>query len=230
MGTKQTAQLIIKLLQDILLLTKELSAMNGQVDDYIKTLIENGAVIIVDDDEDENDGENRKRNRDINVEDVHAEVDTNTLVVRGVPKQYKLVHRSYLSRLEKSILITKAAEKLSSSSRYPTENPLASQLFAAALLAAPALSLYAAEAITPIIITAYLAMVDPLNVINANNKKSLFSPSASTSTLKKKIIEYSADCLILFATKIEGSKVYITCDKGNKKRVIPFCKSTVVVG
>ena len=46
----------------------------------------------------------------------------------------------------------------------------------------------------------------------------------SRSTLRSMLIEYAVDCLLLLSDKVAGKKIFMTCDKGNKKGLGHFVK------
>ena len=83
------------------------------------------------------------------------------------------------------------------------DNPLADQLFAAALLAAPGLSLFAAETFIPIVVSSFLAMTGQFDIENMDIKC-----LPSRSTLRSMLIECAVDCLLLLSDKVAGKKFH----------------------
>ena len=233
LGPKETAKLISILLRRNQCMSQELSLLRASVaaeeDAVVETLRQHGAVIdlvgedtpptVVTPPNQPIPNANTKKLRRVNVNDQSVTVDRQTFIIRNVPNRLRLVQASRLSFLEKQDLRVSQSAKSISASRYVAQNPLADRLFAAALLAAPGLSLNAAETFIPVVVAGHLAMTGQHDLHGLD-----FKCFPSQATLRQKLIDYAVDCLILLADKLGGAKLFMTCDKGNKKGLGHFVK------
>ena len=236
MGLTETAKLISALIRRNHCLTKELSALRASAakddDDILQKFQQHGAVIDL-----SADGTDKpavtlsptrrvdtttvtaKPLRRVNLVDRQITIDKQTFWVKNVPNKVKLVNASRLTFLEKQDQRVATSTKSVSATRYTRNNVLADRLFAAALLSAPALSLVAAETFIPVAVAAHIAMTGQYDLSQLD-----FKCFPSQATLRQKLIEYAVDCLIILADAINDSKIFITCDKGNKKGLGHFVK------
>ena len=73
-------------------------------------------------------------------------------------------------------------------------------------------------------VSSFLAMTGQFDVKNTD-----FKCLPSRYKIKKILIEFAVDCLLLLSDKVAGKVIFMTCDKGNKKGLGALCEGAVVV-
>jgi hypothetical protein len=163
-----------------------------------------------------------KPTRLLGTKDVPVTVNGNQHVVKNMPVTYELVHKSQHTKLKNSKGELVAVKKSLDRERF-RGGELANRLYAAAMIATPALALSAAVTFIPLVIAAFLADTGDEKKFKDLPNLTLSFPSAAH--LSKCITNYAVDCLIEVAEELNKAQyVALSCDKGNKKGVGHFVK------
>jgi len=143
--------------------------------------------------------------------------------VLNIPSTHKVVHKNYLSRLEsESETLWKIRLKLQQH-QYYTDSVFAQGLWSIAMAACPALPMSAAQFMIPLIVWVFFYDTGLFDYKRFD--KTLFSRSfPSDNTLRKYSLATAARDTMLLGHQLRDSKIYMSCDKGNKKGIGHFVK------
>ena len=138
-----------------------------------------------------------------------------------IPHTHKIVNASHNKRWENdSIQLAKVVHKLQSSC-FTTNSVFSQTLFSLAMASAPALALSAAQHLIPLCFMAFIYDTELFRRININQ----FATSFPSDWLLRKYIHHqAARDTISMGMKSRGKRLYLSCDKGNKRGVSHFIK------
>jgi hypothetical protein len=137
---------------------------------------------------------------------------------------HKVVHKSHLSCLENIAEQQKRLRGSFNRLRFSGQaSPHVKTLIATIAAAALSFALSTLAFIMPLIVGAFLVDHGVLEYAKFNLIK-FCSSFPSEKYLRSTVIAQAAECTLVFAKRLEGMKVYISCDKGNKKGVGHFVK------
>jgi len=138
-----------------------------------------------------------------------------------IPHTHKIVHRDHNKRIENdSELLLKVVNKLESSC-FSTNSVFSQTLFSLAMASAPPLALSAAQYMIPLCFMAFIYDTELFRRININCFVNSFP---SDWTLRKFIHHQATRDTISMGRKLSGKRMYLSCDKGNKRGVSHFIK------
>ena len=135
-----------------------------------------------------------------------------------IPSTHKIVHKGYLSRLEKESEILYKIRAKMQQSQHQTDSAFAQGLWSIALAAVPALAMSAAQFFIPMMFCVFLCDTGLFDYKKFD--RTLFARSfPSDNTLRKySLLSASRDAMLL-GHELRESKTCMSCDKGNKKGI-----------
>ena len=144
----------------------------------------------------------------------------NNQVVQNVPKNFDLISKNELSRLQGIAEKYKKLEKDAIGSKKCTWNDRARAYLATGIAQVPYASFYALEQFIPCVITGLFAAAQiPIEF------KDVTRSCPSEKNLSEITIDGAVNCLLWVQMKIKGaSAVFLSCDKGHRKGVDHFAK------
>ena len=138
-----------------------------------------------------------------------------------LPNSHAVISRSWLSRLKKSETLSRKLKATISNARQYRSSPLGQRLYAAALIQAPRMSLYAAEQVIPLIVSAFIEDAG----ISSADPAAVAKSCPSAKTLNSFIVDGSIDSILWLEEQFRDAvAVFIACDKGNRKGIDHFPK------
>jgi len=143
-----------------------------------------------------------------------------------LPSTHKVVLKSDLSRWEKDLLILRNVRKKMQSVSYST-NICGQTTWAIALASVPALGMSAAQCFVALV---FYAMMIDTGLFNFRSKRKPFNMHTfaqsfpSEGHLRKLMNNQAARDTMSLGKQIRTKRVYLACDKGNKKGVSHFIK------
>ena len=144
-------------------------------------------------------------------------------VVENVPKTHAVVPKAHLKRLQNKEKKLTDLEKQFKRKRFPDVSMGTKTTIAMALVSVPALALKAAQYFIPSIVAAFLLESKILNYKTFDALE--FARSfPSEFYFRSLMFEQAAKCLVSFAVELRDKRVFLSCDKGNKKGVGHFVK------
>jgi len=138
-----------------------------------------------------------------------------------IPHTHKIVHCDHNKQIENnSVLLAKVVHKLQSSC-FSTQSVFLQTLFSLAMASALALALSAAQCFIPLCFMAFIYDTELFHRIEITK----FVTSFPSDWLLRKYIHHQAtrDALSM-GRKLRGKRIYLSCDKGNKRGVSHFIK------
>jgi len=141
----------------------------------------------------------------------------------NVPSTHKIVHKNFVSRMEKdSQILWNVRLKLQQNQHY-TDSVFGQSMWSIAMAACPALPLSAAQWLIPLIAWAFFYDTGLFDYKRFDN--TMFARSfPSDNTLRKFCLSTAARDTMLLGHQLRDSKIYMSCDKGNKKGIGHFVK------
>ena len=144
-------------------------------------------------------------------------------VVKNVPKTHAVVPKAHLKRLQNKEKKLNDLEKQFKRKRFPDVCMSTKTTIAMALVSVPALALKAAQYFIPSIVAAFLLESGILDYKSFNSFE--FARSfPSEFYFRSLMFDQAARCLISFAVELRNKRVFLSCNKGNKKGVGHFVK------
>jgi hypothetical protein len=137
-----------------------------------------------------------------------------------LPNSHAVISRSYSSRLVESDKLSRKLKAEIMNAKQYRSSPLGQRLHNAALIQASRMLLYAAEQVLPLVVAAFLA-----DAGIAFDPEALAKSCPSAKTLNSFIADGSVDSILwLEEQSRDADTVFISCDKGNRKRIDHFPK------
>ena len=139
----------------------------------------------------------------------------------GVPTSHTVIHKTELAKL-------RAIEKKYKAMKTQVErikvdpSPIAKAVYATAAASTPALALSAMEHVIPLV--CYAALVDTGLLENIDIDRFCRSFPKYTFMRDTAIPDRAAELLLHLSSMLQNKRVYLSCDKGNKKGVGHFVK------
>ena len=162
----------------------------------------------------------RKRNISYETNPVHSQ---GQYFEFDIPATHKVVHKGYLSRLERESEILYDLRSKLQQKQYQTDSIFTQNLWSIALSAVPALALSAAQYLIPLAFWAFLHDTGVFDFKRFN--RNLFAKSfPSDNTLRKYTLLTASRDTMLLGHELRDDKIYMACDKGNKKGIGHFVK------
>jgi len=138
-----------------------------------------------------------------------------------IPATHKIVNAYHCKRWENdSILLAKIIHKLESTC-FSTNSIFSQTLFGLAMASAPALALSAAQYLLPL---CFMAFMYDTGLFRRINTDSFVRAFPSDWLLRKYIHHQATRDTISMGMELRGKRIYLSCDKGNKRGVSHFIK------
>ena len=137
------------------------------------------------------------------------------------PASHELHHISVVKRWKNDSEILNNIRTKLKSNQYQTNSIFAQTLWSVAITSAPALALSAAQFVIPLFVMAYLWDTSIFKGVKMNKFANSFP---SDGTLRQYNFNQAARDTMTLGNEIRNKKVYLACDKGNKKGIGHFVK------
>lgn len=137
------------------------------------------------------------------------------------PSTHRLVHKDHLTRWYNDSRTLQRARSKMQSIQYSTSSTFSQALWSIALTSAPALALSAAQHLFPLLLFAYFYDAGLMNNLEHAKYAQAFP---SDNTLRKHNLLQATRDTMLLGNSLRNKKIYLACDKGNKKGVGHFVK------
>jgi hypothetical protein len=162
-----------------------------------------------------------KERNEIELHSVHLSCMSHEFAITGIPILHTVISKSHLERLRNSDKILKDLKNGCQNNRFAGGSSLMRSLIAVAVVSCPALPLSQAANVIPLFVAGTLVDAGVLD----KAKVSAFSKSFPWETYTRDLVfRFAAENIHQLGTKIKGLKVFLSCDKGNKKGVGHFVK------
>jgi len=140
-----------------------------------------------------------------------------------IPATHRVVHDDHLTRWRNDSKILWRIRSKIQQPNYNTDNTTAQSIWGSAMSAVPALALSAAQHLFPLICMAFFYDTGLMSYSKFNIHHFVTS-FPSDWLLRKCICLQASRDIMLLGIKLKMRKLYIACDKGNKKGVGHFVK------
>ena len=138
-----------------------------------------------------------------------------------IPSSHRIVHKDHLKRWHNDSRKLQHVRAKIQSLQYSTNSIFVQSLWAIAYTSVPALALSAAQHLFPLLLYAFFYDTGLMNNLNHNLYAKSFPCDA---TLRKcNLMQATRDTMVL-GNNLRNKKIYVGCDKGNKKGVGHFIK------
>jgi len=139
----------------------------------------------------------------------------------NIPSTHRIVHKDHLKRWYNDSRTLRRVRAKMQSMQYSTCSIFSQGLWSIALTSAPALALSAAQHLFPLLLYAFFYDTGLMRNLELGKHATSFP---SDNTLRKyNLLQATRDTMLL-GRDLRERKIYIACDKGNKKGVGHFVK------
>jgi len=139
------------------------------------------------------------------------------------PSSHRLHHRDHVQRWKNDSETLARIRAKVQSSKYATDDPFAQSLWAIAMSCVPALALSAAQYLVPLIVMAFFHDTG-LFKYGTFDRDEYATSFPSDWYLRKMTQHQAARDTISMSKRLATKKIYMSCDKGNKKGIGHFVK------
>ena len=153
--------------------------------------------------------------------DITVQSYKKSVTVQNVPKEYSVVHSSYMQRIKnQSELYKNIMAQVSKRDTYKGSD-LGHQLYAALCALNPQVSFHNQELT---IAMCHAALLADSNIKTKFNLSRIAKTTPGCSSLQRYVKDLAADLILLALHEIQlkASNVFLLCDKGAKKKQIPI--------
>ena len=143
--------------------------------------------------------------------------------IENVPKTHAVVPKAHLRRLQNKEKKLNELEKQFKRKRFAEVSMRTKTALGMALVSVPALALRAAQYFIPSVVASFL-MESGILDYRAFDPFVYARSFPSEFYFRSLMYELAAKCLLAFAVNLKHKRVFLSCDKGNKKGVGHFIK------
>ena len=144
-------------------------------------------------------------------------------VIENVPVTHAVVPKAHLKRLQNKESMINRIRKQYTRKRFPDVSTKTKATIAAVLATVPALALTAAQYFIPAIIASFFLESGLLDYRSFDTLR--FAGSFPSEHYFRSILfDQAAMCLLTFSLNLRNKRVFLSCDKGNKKGIGHFVK------